>query len=241
MAAGLWALGMLCLAGPVSGLGGPTGTATDTVGVGATLFQWGLHRAPRGAPGATPALRWRGLRLRLRGGVALGWQHRVSKETYDIVNSSAYMQDWWANSTEECRPLIQKDSLVHIAKLWRERFTGADGELQPDAPSQAFCTPAAGQTPSDQAALEGYGLWVNSRQDRPCILLRAESVGIGGETLAQYCRRRTPGEGRVEWQYAMQEDWYKMGLYVDGTILAAVPAQVRMHTCTWTLHPACPP
>jgi hypothetical protein len=199
------------------------------VGVGATLFQWGLHRAPRGAPGATPALRWRGLRLRLRGGVALGWQHRVSKETYDIVNSSAYMQDWWANSTEECRPLIQKDSLVHIAKLWRERFTGADGELQPDAPSQAFCTPAAGQTPSDQAALEGYGLWVNSRQDRPCILLRAESVGIGGETLAQYCRRCTPGEGRVEWQYAMQEDWYKMGLYVDGTILAAVPAQVRIY------------
>jgi hypothetical protein len=134
------------------------------------------------------------------------------------------MQDWWANSTEDCRPFIQKDSLVHIAQLWRGRHTGEDGELQADALSESFRSKDGMET--DRKA---YGIWVNTQLDRPCILLRGDAVGIGGQTLAEYCSGGTGGGRAGEpFRYAMQEDWFTMGLYVDCVILANIRSQILL-------------
>jgi hypothetical protein len=188
--------------------------------------------------------------LRLRGGVARGWQYRISNETLHIVNSSSYMQDWWNNSTEEWRPFCQQDSLLHMAKLWRERYVGPSGMLEADPLSRSFL-PGQGQKKQDserrmeveEAAggeeghkdgkVHGLGLWVNTALDRPCVLLGPDTLGIGGETLAEYCSRRekegVKGEGRgaseERFEYALQEDWFKLGLYIDASILFHLPGQ----------------
>ena len=124
-------LGVLLLAGP--GCGGSGAPARDGSVRGVLWPRGALHL--RGSPprrlsaGAAEAVASHQA-LRLRGGFATGWQYRLSKETIDIINSSDYMQAWYANSTEESRPLIQQDSLLHVAKLWRDRYTSADGQLQ---------------------------------------------------------------------------------------------------------------
>jgi len=160
--------------------------------------------------------------LRLRGGFATGWQYRLSKETIDIINASDYMQAWYANSTEESRPLIQQDSLLHVAKLWRDRYTGADGQLQADPFSESFRTTDTMETDG-----KAYGIWVNTLLDRPCVLLRGDAVGIGGTTIAEHCSRAAEPDGAEKvFRYAVQEAWYQMGLYVDATVLAKIPGQI---------------
>jgi hypothetical protein len=58
---------------------------------------------------------------------------------------------------DDSRPLIQKDSLVHMAQLWRGRYTGNSGELQPDPLSESFRSKDGMDT--DHKA---YGIWVNT-------------------------------------------------------------------------------
>jgi hypothetical protein len=218
-------LGCLLLAGPACwGRGAPAVEARD----GSVRGVWPrgtLHL--RGSPprrpsaGAAEAGASRQA-LRLRGGFATGWQYRLSKETIDIINASDYMQAWYANSTEESRPLIQQDSLLHVAKLWRDRYTGADGQLQADPFSESFRTADTMETDG-----KAYGIWVNTLLDRPCILLRGDAVGIGGTTIADHCSRAAEPDGAEKvFRYAGQEAWYQMGLYVDATVLAEIPGQI---------------
>ena len=161
------------------------------------------------------------LPLRLRGGYATGWHHRLSKETIDIINASDYMREWYANSTEEARPLIQDDSLLHVLKLWRDRYTDAEGQLQADPFSESFRTADTMETDG-----KAYGIWVNTLLDRPCILLRGDALGIGGASIAAHCARAAEaGAAAGDFRYAVQEAWYQMGLYVDATIMADIPGQ----------------
>ena len=173
--------------------------------------------------------------LRLRGGISRGWQYRVSAETVDLVNRSDYMQAWWADPTQQSRPFFQTDTMLHISRLWRERFTGPDGQLQADHLSESFRSKDGMET--DHMA---YGLWVNTILDRPCFILRGDTVGIGGLTISEYCNRRSedasatglgfrdPSTTGGHFRYAAQEDWYAMGLYVDGTLLAEVAGQTLL-------------
>lgn len=100
------AIGLLCIVGPTcQGSGAPFSIVGDKSAIGPRqLCSPPLRISTRCSRGESIFTTVGGsvehAVLRLRGGISTGWHHRFSKSTYDIVNKSDYMQEWWANSTE---------------------------------------------------------------------------------------------------------------------------------------------
>jgi len=153
--------------------------------------------------------------LGLRGGS--DWHKRITKETYDILNKSELIEEWRRNDTRDGgsgrRPLLMADTLLLIAKLHHERYTDSKGQPKPDEVSLLYRQPVAC---SDNRT---YGVWTNFHLDKPCMLLRANTLGIGGMKLGEFCRRGEKGRFR----FARQDTWSRAGINVDCVLDVNLP------------------
>ena len=132
--------------------------------------------------------------LRLRGGSE--WHLRISNETVHAVENSSIVRDWCAqfenltvpeNATEDEeeieRPFIQMDTLLFMLKMHRDNLTDQNGNLVSDPYTESFLPNASDIDPEAKKPL---AVWVNTKMNTRCMLLRGECVGVGGTTLAQY-------------------------------------------------------
>eukprot|EP00960_Hanusia_phi_P050091 759986-Hanusia_phi.AAC.1 len=151
--------------------------------------------------------------LRLRGGS--GWHRRITKETFDIINTSDFIEEWRRNDTSGTgkRRLLQTDTLLFIAKLHHDKYTDSKGQPKPDEVSLLYRQP---ERCEDKTS---YGVWINFHLDQPCMILRANTTGIGGEKLGEFCRRG--GQGRF--RFARQDVWSKSGINVDCVLDVNLP------------------
>jgi hypothetical protein len=128
--------------------------------------------------------------LRLRGGSE--WHVRITRETAEAVENSSIVKAWYAqfdnctakNKTDEemetTRPFIQMDTLMFMMKRNRDSLTDASGRLVADAYSESHLP-----NMSDVGS-EPLAVWVNTKLNTRCMLLRGDCMGIGGKTLAEF-------------------------------------------------------
>jgi len=157
------------------------------------------------------------------------WHHRITKETIEWLEETDLIKRWKAdNTTEDRKPLIQMDTLVLMAKKFRN--ADANGNLVMDEQCKPYLPPPASQ---GQPVL---GVWTNpSSPGMPCLLLRGACVGIGGQTLREYLDQSRMDEGggsqpaAALFRYAFQEKWVMSPLHVR--VVVHVQLQTEEFLC----------
>ena len=133
--------------------------------------------------------------MRLRGGSE--WHLRLTKETTEAVENSSIVRDWCAqfenmtvpdnvtDSDDEIveRPFLQMDTMMYIMKRHRDNLTDKNGNLVADPFTESHLPNISDVDPEAKKVL---AVWVNTKSNTRCMLLRGECMGIGGKTLAEY-------------------------------------------------------